>query len=188
MTTKSNRNIIMGIVATVVALVVVIVAVSVLKNKRDEGGDNSGSDGGSATSQIKYTDIDTKVEYGDYDTMYTIAKSIQNGEMVGKVVRIDGIVSHPMSKYSIVEADANGGTIGTEFEIEGAGEEMYPSDGDHVVVTGEVVEKSPMYFIIKTSPEHVEVVDIEGDDELEVIEEPEGTEELEETEDLELEF
>ena len=33
------------------------------------------------------------------------------------------------------------------------------NDGDHVIITGEVYEKSPMYFIIKTTPEYVEVVE-----------------------------
>ncbi len=180
---KPKRNIVISIVATVVILVAVIAMVIVLKDRRNESGNNGGNDTGSS-AQNNYSKIDTTVEYGDYDTMYTIAKSIQNGEMVGKVVRIDGVVSHPMNKYSIVEADGKGGTIGTEFEIDGVSEEAYPNDGSRVIITGEVVEKSPMYFIIKTSPEYVEIVETEGDDELDesgeevIIEELEGAEEL----------
>lgn len=156
MAAKSNKNMIIGIAVAAVVVVAVIVGV-VLMNKKN-GGTESGGNGGSS-SKVDYSDVDVSVEFGDYDTMYAQAKAIQNGEMTGKIIEIDGLVSHPMSKYSVVEPSGSGEKIGTEFEIEGMSEEDYPNDGDRIVIAGEVVEKSPLYFIIKTTPDYVSVVD-----------------------------
>lgn len=156
---KKNNNLIIGIVVAVVVVIAIIIGVVVATKKGGDGG-TGGEPGGGTSSQKIYDTIDVEVGYGDYEVMEAQAKAIQNGEMMGKVVRIDGIVIHPMSKYSIGEAgESNGLKIGTEFEIEGASEGDYPKDGDHVVITGEVVEKSPMYFIIKTTPENVVVLE-----------------------------
>ena len=121
---------------------------------QNKGGESSGS---GTTSSVEYNNIDETIEFGDYEGMETLAKSIQNGYATGKVVKIEGLVSHPMSKYSIVEANESGSQkIGTEFYIDGADEADYPADGDRITITGEVVEKSPLYFVIKTTPQYVE--------------------------------
>ena len=166
--TNQNQNLIIGIVVAVVAVIVVvgIVVGLVLANKnKGDGTDGTDATNGAETTSIKentpeadFSDVDVSVGFGDYDVMYAQAQAIQNGEMLGKIIQVDGIVSHPMSKYSIVEEDENGSKIGTEFIIEGVDESGYPQDGDHVIITGEVVEKEPLYYVIKTSPQYVEIV------------------------------
>lgn len=155
MAKKSNNNMIIGCI--VAAVVVIAIVVGVIVATRGKGGE--GGNGDQGTNQADYSTIDVSVEYDDYDTMYTEAKAIQNGESTGKIVKIDGVVSHPMSKYSIVEEGEGGNKIGTEFEIEGASEGDYPKDGQRVIITGEVIEKQPLYFIIKTTPKYVEIVE-----------------------------
>lgn len=156
MAEKKNKGIIVGIAVAVVVLIVVMVVVLVTKGDREEVIESG--DGGIIV-QMDYSEPDVVVEYGDYDTMRTQSKAIQNGEMLGKTVRIEGIVSHPMTKYSIVQEDEDGNKIGTEFVIEGLDEDEYPQDGERVVISGEVIEKSMLYYIIKTRPEFVEVVE-----------------------------
>ena len=164
MAKKSNNNLIIGIGA---AVVVVLVAVGVIIgiNAGKGGGESGGgdSDNGSNTSQntgglskSDLANIDVYVPYGDYDGMQTLSKDIQNGYATGKVVKIDGLVSKPMSSYSIVQASSDGTKkIGTQFIIEGGSESNYPKDGDRVEIVGKVVENSPLVFIIKTLPEYV---------------------------------
>ena len=156
MTEKKNKGIIVGIVVAVVVLIAVVAVVLVTKGDREEAIE---SGEGGIVVQMDYSEPDVVVEYGDYDTMRTQSKAIQNGEMLGKTVRIEGIVSHPMTKYSIVQEDEDGNKIGTEFVIEGLDEDEYPQDGERVVISGEVIEKSTLYYIIKTRPEFVEVVE-----------------------------
>lgn len=156
MAEKKNKGIIVGIVVAVVVLIAVVAVVLVTKGDREEAIESG--DGGIVV-QTDYLEPDVVVEYGDYDTMRTQSKAIQNGEMLGKTVRIEGIVSHPMTKYSIVQEDENGNKIGTEFVIEGLDEDEYPQDGERVVISGEVIEKSTLYYIIKTRPEFVEIVE-----------------------------
>lgn len=153
---KKNKGIIVGILVAVVVLIAVVAVVLVTKGDREEAIESG--DGGIVV-RMDYSEPDVVVEYGDYDTMRTQSKAIQNGEMLGKTVRIEGIVSHPMTKYSIVQEDEDGNKIGTEFVIEGLDEDEYPQDGERVVISGEVVEKSTLYYIIKTRPEFVEVVE-----------------------------
>lgn len=162
---KLNKNTIIGIAVAVVVVVVIAIVVVVINNKPNNGGDNSGTDQNSEIVEDELSIIDVNINYGDYDEMATQAKAIQNGEMTGMVIIVDGIVSHPMSKYSIVEEDEDGNKIGTEFFIEGLDEEEYPKDGDHVIITGKVVEKQPLYYVIRTLPDYVEI--IEEDEETE---------------------
>ena len=157
---KSNKNLYIGI-GIVVAVVAIVVGVVVGLNagKGDKGADNgntSQTTGGLTASDLK--SVDVEVEYGDYDKMSSLSKDIQNGYATGKVVKVDGVVSHPMSSYSVVQANADGSQkIGTQFIIESDDASVYPKDGDRIVITGKVVENSPMYFVIKTSPEFVVV-------------------------------
>ena len=160
MATKQNKNLIIGIAVAAVVVIAIIVGVIVAKNggKGNNGNSTDNGDTGQIENVEKkdLSNIDVTVGYGDYDVMFAQSKAIQNGETVGQVIRIDGIVSHPMSKYSIGQKGDNGQFIGTEFIIEGADESEYPNDGEHVVITGEVVEKEPLYFVIKTTPQYVE--------------------------------
>ena len=156
MVEKKNKGMLVGIAVAVVVLIVVMVVVLITKGDREEVIESG--DGGIVV-QMDYSEPDVVVEYGDYDTMRTQSKAIQNGEMLGKTIRIEGIVSHPMTKYSIVQEDEDGNKIGTEFVIEGLDEDEYPQDGERVVISGEVIEKSTLYYIIKTRPEFVEVVE-----------------------------
>lgn len=163
MAKQQNKGMIIGIAVAVVVVIAIIIGVVVAVT----GGGNGGSDGGEPETgrtnnyetEMDFSNIDASVAFGDYDTMYTQAKAIQNGEMVDAVIKIDGIVSHPMSKYSIVEKDGNGSAIGTEFIIDGLDESSYPQDGDHIVITGRIIEKEPLYFVIQTTPQYVEMIE-----------------------------
>ena len=89
--------------------------------------------------------------------MEKLSKSIQNGEMTGKVVKIDGVVMHPGTSYSIGQADeSSSAKIGTQFDIVDAAAAYYPADKDRVVITGKVVEKESLYYMIETLQEFVE--------------------------------
>lgn len=156
---KSKTGMYVGIAAVVI---VIIVVAGVLIANNNKGGDDGGSgdSGTSQTSGLTATDlakIDEEVEYGEFEEMQTLSKAIQNGEMIDKVVKIDGLVSRPGTIYSIVQKNESGSQkIGTKFVIEGMNEEDYPKDGTRVVITGKVVEETPMVYIIKTIPSMVE--------------------------------
>ena len=99
--------------------------------------------------------VDVEVAYGDFDAMKTLSKDIQNGKMTGKVVKIDGLVSHPGQSYSVVEKSADGKQkIGTVFNIEDSAD--YPADGERVVITAKVLENGSMNFQLFTLKEFVE--------------------------------
>ena len=155
---KNNKTLFIGIAAVVVVIVAVVIGLLVGKGKTDEpSGDNGGiSQNESGFKASELANVDVTVEYGDYDSMWTLSKAIQNGEMTGKVVKIDGLVSHPGSLYSVIQRSEDGTKgIGTQFIIEGESE--YPEDEEHIVITGKVVEKDTLYFVIKTLPEFIEV-------------------------------
>lgn len=150
--TKNNNALYIGIAVAIVVVIAIIIAVVVANNRGDGGGSDSGG-----SSAVEYNTIDESISYGEYNEMEKLSKAIQNGEMVGKVVKIEGLVSHPMSTYSIVQPNEDGSKkIGTQFIISDADDSGYPEDGDTVVITGEVVENSPMVFVIKTTKDNVE--------------------------------
>ena len=158
---KDNKTLYIGIAVAAVVVIAIVVAIVVGKGKApDNNGGNSGNNGNTSQTETgmkasELANVDIEVKYGDYDAMYDLSKAIQNGEMTGKVVKIDGTVSHPGSLYSVVQRnEANTQSIGTQFVIEG--ETGYPKDKAHVVITGKVVEKEPLYFVIKTLPEFIE--------------------------------
>ncbi len=105
--------------------------------------------------------VDSTVAFGDYEAMEKLSKDIQNGIMTGKVVQVDGQVinfAKGMS-YSVGQKNAETGSrIGTVFIIVGAEEDAYPSDTQHVKVTGKIVQDG-LSFMIYTLPEFVEVVE-----------------------------
>ncbi len=154
---KGNKALYIGI--GVVAVVAVVVGIIIAVTRGGDSSDNGG-DGGSSSvyTASDFSPVSETIKLGDYDAMFTLAKAIQNGEAIGKIVEIDGYVSHPGSKYSIVERNADGSeSIGTEFVIE-SDNPNYPKDGDHVIMVAKVVERSALYWNYATIQELVSVV------------------------------
>lgn len=168
---QSKTGTYVGCGIAVVAIVALVVGAIVLNNSRNE--DQSSSDNGSETGYVDDStptsgsltasdlqQVSESIVFGDYDGMETLSKKIQNGEMVGEVVYIDGLVSHPGTMYSVVQENPEGTQkIGTRFVIEGLDESSYPEDGVHVIITGKVVELEPLNYAIKTLPGFIEVDD-----------------------------
>ena len=145
-------------IVLIVVAVIIVFGVFFLFTKV-ESQKSPDADGSYELSASELSSVDTEVLFNDYGSMFNLSKEIQNGYAVDRIVRIDGIVLHPATKYSITEQTENGSkSVGTEFEIVGTNVK-YPEDGARVVITGKVVEKSEMYYIIKTLPEFVEIKD-----------------------------
>lgn len=157
---KKNNNLIYICIAVVVVIAVIIGVIVAVKGNSGNNGGNSDNGGTSQDTGLTAADlakVDVEIEYGDYDGMEKLSKSIQNGEMTGKVVKIDGVVMHPGTSYSIGQAtEAGSSKIGTQFDIIDAAAAYYPADKDRVVITGKVVEKEPLYYMIETLQEFVE--------------------------------
>ena len=159
MAKKNNNVIYIGSAVVVVIAVIIGVIVAVKGNSGNNGGnsDNGGTSQDTGLTAADLAKVDVEIEYGDYDGMEKLSKSIQNGEMTGKVVKIDGVVMHPGTSYSIGQANASGSAkIGTQFDILDAAAAYYPADKDRVAITGKVVEKEPLYYMIETLQEFVE--------------------------------
>lgn len=157
MVKNNKKTLYIGIGAVVVIAIVVGIIIAVT---RSSGNNNEGDGTNQSTVYTAgdFTPIQQSIEFGDYNTMFTLAKEIQNGEAIGKIVEIDGYVSHPGTKYSIVQKSADGTkSIGTEFVIEGDSA-FYPQDGEHVVLVGKVVEREPLYYNLATIQELVSIV------------------------------
>ena len=156
---KKNNNLIYICIAVVVIAVIIGVVVAVKGNSGNNGGDsdNGGTSQDAGLTAADLAKVDVMVEYGDYDGMQELSKAIQNGEMTGKVVKIDGIVMYPGTSYSIGQANESGSVkIGTQFDIVDVAAAYYPADKDRVTITGKVVEKEPLYYMIETLQEFVE--------------------------------
>ena len=155
---KNNKKTLyigIGVVAVIAIVVGIIIAVTRSSGNNNEG---DGTNQSTVYTAGDFTPIEQSIEFGDYNTMFTLAKEIQNGEAIGKIVEIDGYVSHPGTKYSIVQKSADGTkSIGTEFVIEGDSA-FYPQDGEHVVLVGKVVEREPLYYNLATIQELVSIV------------------------------
>ena len=157
---KKNNNLIYICIAVVVVIAVIIGVIVAVKGNSGNNGGNSDNGGTSQDTGLTAADlakVDVEIEYGDYDGMEKLSKSIQNGEMTGKVVKIDGVVMHPGTSYSIGQANESGSAkIGTQFNIVDTAAAYYPADKDRVVITGKVVEKESLYYMIETLQEFVE--------------------------------
>ena len=163
---KSKNGLYAGIAVAVVIIVAVVVGVLVANRKNNAPVEEDLPEAGVVepiTDEAEpkdFSTIDETIAFGDYDGMMLLSKSIQNGEATGKVVKIEGVVSHPMSNYSIVQMTEDGSqSVGTQFVIEGVDEDGYPQDGEKIILTGHVIEKEPMYFVIQTYPELIEVIE-----------------------------
>ena len=157
---KKNNNLIYICIAVVVVIAVIIGVIVAVKGNSGNNGGNSDNGGTSQDTGLTAADlakVDVEIEYGDYDGMEKLSKSIQNGEMTGKVVKIDGVVMHPGTSYSVGQANESGSAkIGTQFDIVDAAAAYYPADKDRVVITGKIVEKQPLVYMIETISEFVE--------------------------------
>ena len=156
---KKNNLLYIGIAVVVVIAVVIGVIVAVKGNSGNNGGDsdNGGTSQDAGLTAADLAKVDVEIEYGDYDSMEKLSKSIQNGEMTGKVVKIDGVVMHPGTSYSVGQANESGSAkIGTQFDIVDAAAAYYPADKDRVVITGKIVEKQPLVYMIETISDFVE--------------------------------
>ena len=155
---KNNKKTLyigIGVVAVIAIVVGIIIAVTRSSGNNNEG---DGTNQSTVYTAGDFTPIQQSIEFGDYNTMFSLAKEIQNGEAIGKIVEIEGYVSHPGTKYSIVQKNADGTkSIGTEFVIEGDSA-FYPQDGEHVVLVGKVVEREPLYYNLATIQELVSIV------------------------------
>ena len=141
---------IIGVIAGVAVVAAVATVAVVMINK------NGGSGAGGASLVEDLKKVDAMISFDDYEGMQNLAKDIQNGKMTGKVVEIDGLVSHPGQSYSIVEKSADGKQkIGTVFTIDDGGEADYPSDGTRVTITAKVIEKGSLNFQLVTLKEYV---------------------------------
>ena len=162
MAKSKNNALYIGIAVAVVVVIAIVVGI-ILGTKGSNNGAESGEPGtsqGTGTT-ADYSRIDEVVEYGDYEAMEDLSKRILNGEATGEVVQIKGYVAHPMSTYSVMQKNASGSmSIGTQFIIKGADDADYPEDGETIVITGEVIEQSPLYFVIQTTPEYIQTIEV----------------------------
>lgn len=145
-------------IGAVVAVVIVAIIVGIVVAKGNSG--DGGSQTGGSLTVADLSNVDIEIEYGDFDAMQDLSKEIQNGRANGKIVKIDGLVMHPGTSYSVVQENEKGSMkIGTVFSINDAVEAEYPDDGDHIIITGKIVEEKPLVYTIQTLKEFVEVVE-----------------------------
>lgn len=91
------------------------------------------------------------VSYGDFDAQQKLSKSIQNGELLGATVEIEGTSEKVGTHYSIGQTK-DGTFTGTTYEYSGE----YPEDGAHVKFTGTVVGSGVLFTLEATSIEVIE--------------------------------
>ena len=155
---KSASKIMTYVLIGLVVAAVVGVIVLIIVNKINESNTPDVQDIINSSYKVSKDDlrnVDAEIAYGDFDAMKNLSKDIQNGKMTGKVVKIDGVVSHPGQSYSIVQKSADGKQkIGTVFNIEDSAD--YPADGERVVITAKVLENGAMNFQLYTLKEFVE--------------------------------
>ncbi len=162
---KGSKTLTYVIVGVIVAALIGGGIFLLTRNKGESGNtENSGAESseeeGTSTYSVTPAELsgtkDVTIAYGDFEAMKTLASGIQNGEMTGKTVEIDGIVSHPGLSFSVTEASSDGTSkIGTVFIIQD--EPAYPDDGAHIKISAKVVEVSPMNFQLVTLKDFIEV-------------------------------
>ena len=154
---KSMKPILIG------AAVILVIAGIVWFVVGRKGGEESGNsettsstteNGAKVTANELENVAEISVTYGDFEKMQTVAKQIQNGELTGKIVSIDGVVSRPGTSYSIVEeSEDKSKKIGTVFTIQDA--EEYPEDGVRVSIKAKVVEKETLVYQLVTLKDYI---------------------------------
>ena len=117
-----------------------------------------------AAGELAADKVTDKVSFGDYDAMFTLSKAIQNGQKVGAIVSVEGIVSHKLSSYSVVQEnpkkaeEGEMSQIGTVFTIQDGDSADYPKDEERIKITAKVMEVSPLNFQLVTLKDFIEVV------------------------------
>ena len=85
---------------------------------------------------VDFSAPDIKVTYGDYDKMMETSKSIQNYELEGVVVEIDGIFKKNMSPSIQMPNADNSQSIGTTMELVGFSDSDYPKNDTKIHIVG----------------------------------------------------
>lgn len=166
---KAMWPILIGLAAV---LVVVGVVWLIVRGKGDNSQpENNNNNAASVEDKTKVTagelaadKVTDKVSFGDYDAMFTLSKAIQNGQKVGAIVSVEGIVSHKLSSYSVVQEnpkkaeEGEMSQIGTVFTIQDGDSADYPKDEDRIKITAKVMEVSPLNFQLVTLKDFIEVV------------------------------
>ena len=164
---KSMVPILIGLAAILVVVGVVWFIVRGKGNDPQSGADN----GSSVEDKTKVTagelaadKVTDKVSFGDYTAMFTLSKAIQNGQKVGVIVSVEGLVSHKTSSYSVVQEnpkkaeEGEMSQIGTVFTIQDGDSADYPKDESRIKITAKVMEVSPLNFQLVTLKNFIEVV------------------------------
>ncbi len=112
----------------------------------------------SEAAEVDLSNPDAVVEFGDYEGQQALSKSIQNLEMTGKVVSIDGTFSVLGTSHVIGQSNGNGESVGTVITVEGYEDADYPADGAHVQLVGVVVTEG-LTSTISVKPENITVVE-----------------------------
>lgn len=89
-------------------------------------------------------EIVTAVEFEDYESGEELAKSIQNGEMDGQIILIDG-VSKKIGRDFAIGQQGDDSFIGTTYVI--SDDMEYPGDGSHVTLKGVVKADGLTHYI-----------------------------------------
>lgn len=135
-------------------------AKNIAREKKQELDEARAADYGVKVEEL--TEPVVSIAYGDYEAMGELSHQIQNGDLDGKVVKIDGVVAHPITSYAIVQTVPDPKSrVGSSFIIQGALEDAYPVDGAHIEMTAKVCEMAGDYGgrVLVTLPEAVKILD-----------------------------
>ena len=77
------------------------------------------------------------IRLGDVEPMSEFVKSVENGEMDGVAVMIEGVAEKFGSDYSIMEKDEESGeSYGVTYVVADFEDGDYPEDGEKIWITG----------------------------------------------------
>lgn len=166
----ANKSVVPILIGLAAILVVVGVVWFIVRGKGDDSQSNT-NNGTSVEDKTKVTAEDLaadkvtdKVSFGDYTAMFTLSKAIQNGQKIGAIVSVEGLVSHKTSSYSVVQdnpkkaEEGEMSQIGTVFTIQDGDSADYPKDEARIKITAKVMEVSPLNFQLVTLKDFIEVV------------------------------
>lgn len=108
---------------------------------------------------VDFSAPDIKVTYGDYDKMMETSKSIQNYQLEGVVVEIDGIFKNNMSASIQMPNADNSQSIGTTIQVVGLDEKDFPKDDTKIHIVGIVRPLNEYAHGIYVAKENFKVVE-----------------------------
>lgn len=85
---------------------------------------------------VDFSAPDIIISYGDFDKMLETSKSIQNYQLEGVVVEIDGIVNSGLSHSIEIPSDDKSMSVGTTMQVVGFSDSDYPEDKTKVHIVG----------------------------------------------------